>query len=120
VLVACSVGVTASSLTWVFVTKEWAWLIAVDALVSGLLLGGQELAVFTLPLAAAESARRPLYAAASVMVGGVAYGAASVAAGALADAISLRTILIAAAVWRMVASVVATAVEDAPRRAQES
>lgn len=37
-----------------------------------------ELGVFTLPLSASTRARRPLYAAASVMVGGVAYGGASV------------------------------------------
>jgi hypothetical protein len=84
----------------------------VDALVSGLLLGGQELAVFTLPLAAAPSARRPLYAAASVMVGGIAYGGASVAAGALAGAVPLRTILVAAAAWRFLAAIVAMGVED--------
>jgi hypothetical protein len=112
VLVACSIGAAISSLCWVFATKGWVWLIVVDALVSGLLLGGQELAVFTIPLAAATSARRPLYAAASVMVGGVAYGGASVVAGALADVISLRTILAAAALWRVFASVVATRVED--------
>jgi hypothetical protein len=114
VLVACSAGVAISSLSWIFVTEGWAWLIAVDAIVSGLLLGGQELAVVTLPLAAATSSRRPLYAATSVMVGGVAYGGASVAAGALADVISLRAILVAAALWRLFASLVATAVEDGP------
>jgi hypothetical protein len=119
VLVACSAGAAVSSLAWVFATRGSAWLIAVDALLSGLLLGGQELAVFTLPLAAAPSARRPLYAATSVMIGGVAYGLASVGAGALADVVSLRTILVASAVWRVLATVVATGVEDGrpPRRA---
>lgn len=112
VLVACSLGAAVSSLAWVFATQGSSWLIAIDALVSGLLLGGQELAVFTLPLAAAPSARRPLYAATSVMVGGVAYGGASVVAGALADIVTLRAILVAAAVWRLVAALVATGVED--------
>jgi MFS family permease len=112
VLVACSFGAALSSLAWVFATQGSAWLIAVDALVSGLLLGGQELAVFTLPLAAAPSGRRPLYAATSVMVGGVAYGGASVAAGALADVVRFRDILVAAALWRLLAAVVATGIED--------
>lgn len=112
VLVACSFGAALSSLAWVFATQGSVWLIAVDALVSGLLLGGQELAVFTLPLAAAPNGRRSLYAATSVMVGGVAYGGASVAAGALADVVPLRTILVGAALWRLLAAVVATGVED--------
>ena len=121
VLVACSFGAAMSSLAWVFATQGSAWLIGVDAVVSGLLLGGQELAVFTLPLAAAPSARRPLYAAASVMVGGVAYGGASVAAGALADSIPLRAILVAAVGWRLLAALVATGVDDgvSPARAGE-
>ncbi len=113
VLVACSAGAAVSSLAWVFATHGSAWLIAVDALVSGLLLGGQELAVFTLPLAAAPSARRPLYAATSVMVGGVAYGGASIVAGALVEIVSLRNLLLAAAVTRMVAAVVAMGIDKA-------
>lgn len=112
VLVACSFGAAVSSLAWVFATESSAWLIAVDAIVSGLLLGGQELAVFTLPLAAAPKGKAPLYAATSVMVGGVAYGGASIAAGALADAVSFRTIILASIVWRVVATVVATGVHD--------
>jgi MFS family permease len=112
VLVACSFGAALSSLAWVFATQGSTWLIAVDALVSGLLLGGQELAVFTLPLAAAPQGRRPLYSATSVMVNGVAYGLASVAAGALAEAVSFRLILVAAAAWRLVAALVATGVDD--------
>jgi hypothetical protein len=114
VLVMCSFGAAVSSLAWVLATQGSAWLIAVDALVSGLLLGGQELAVFTLPLAAAEGTRRPVYAASSVLVGGVAYGAASVAAGALVNVVSLRDVLLIAAGIRMLAALVATGVEDEP------
>jgi len=112
VLVACSFGAAVSSLAWVFATPTSVWLIAFDAVVSGLLLSGQELAVFTLPLSSAPSASRPVYAAASVMVGGIAYGVASVGAGALASVVSWRTLLLAAAVWRVVAAVVATTIED--------
>jgi MFS family permease len=112
VLVTCSFGAAVSSLAWVVATQGAAWLIAVDALVSGLLLGGQELAVFTLPLAAAPSTRRPLYAATSVMIGGIAYGGASIAAGALIDVVSLRTVLLASAAFRVLGALVATRVED--------
>ena len=114
VLTMCTLGAAVSSIAWLFVTHASAWLIAVDAIVSGLLIGGQELAMFTIPLASAPSARRPLYAATSVMASGVAYGAASVAAGALADVVPLRTVLLAAVVWRFVAAVLATTLRDRP------
>jgi hypothetical protein len=112
VLVACSFGAALSSLSWVGATTGAAWLIGVDALVCGLLLGGQELAVFTLPLAAAPSERRPLFAAASVMVGGVAYGLSSVAGGVLAGALSVRTLLLLSAACRMIATLLATRLEE--------
>jgi Na+/melibiose symporter-like transporter len=112
VLVTSSIGVALSSLTWVFATRGCSWLIIVDALASGLLLGGQELAVFTLPLACSPRSRRALYAATSVMVGGLAYGGASVVAGALASVVSLRAILLAAALWRGAATLVAIVVDD--------
>jgi hypothetical protein len=112
VLVACSLGATVSSLAWVGATEGSAWLIGIDAVVCGLVLGGQELAVFTLPLAAAPSQQRPLFAAASVMVGGVAYGLASVLGGALASSMSVRTLLLLSVVCRMVATVLATWIEE--------
>lgn len=116
VLVACSFGAAVSSIAWVLATPGSTWLIAVDALVSGLLLSGQELAVFTVPLSAAPSARRPLYAAVSVMVGGVAYGAASAISGALVELVSLRTVLLAGVLWRIFAAIVATGIEDGTSR----
>ncbi len=112
VLVICSLGAAASSLAWVGATTGAAWLIWIDAIVCGLLLGGQELAVFTLPLAAAPSERRPLFAAASVMVGGVAYGAASVVGGALATSMSVRTLLLVSVGWRVLATLLATRVDE--------
>lgn len=107
VLVTCSLGAAVSSCAWVFATSGSSWLIGVDALVSGLLLSGQELAVFMLPLATAPARRRPLYSATSVMVGGVAYGGASVIGGALADSVSMRSVLLSATLWRVLATVVA-------------
>jgi hypothetical protein len=112
VLVMCSFGAAVSSFAWVLATHGSVWLIGVDAVVSGLLLSGQELAVFTLPLAAAPSRSRPIYAATSVMVGGVAYGGASVLAGLAAEVVSARTVFVAGAIWRLVAAIVALGVHD--------
>jgi hypothetical protein len=107
VLVLCSFGAALSSLSWLGVSWGLPWLIGIDALVSGLLLGGQELAFFTLPLAAAPSDRRPLFVAASLTVSGVAYGLSSVAGGVLAGSLSLSTLLLFSTSWRLIAAIVA-------------
>ncbi|HVH45768.1 MAG TPA: MFS transporter [Labilithrix sp.] len=120
VLVACTLGAALSTLAWVGATAGSAWLIAIDALVCGLLLGGQELAVFTLPLASAPSERRPVFAAASVMVGGVAYGLSSVAGGALAGSMSVRTLLVLSSACRLLATVLATRLEEPRARRPRS
>ena len=104
VLVGCSFGVAASSFFWVGATAGHPWMIALDAVLSGVLLGGQELAVFTLPLDAAPSARRPLFVASSVAVGGVAYGIACAAGGALAASTSARAVLLSSACARVLAA----------------
>lgn len=111
VLVACTLGAAASSLSWVVATAGSAWIIGIDALACGLLLGGQELAVFALPLAATTAPRRPHFAAASVMVGGVAHGLATLVGGALAHVVTLRTLLALGVVLRIGAAVLAMAVE---------
>lgn len=119
VLVACSLSATLSSLSWVAATTGSPWLIAIDALVCGLVLGGQELAVFMLPLAAAPARQRPFFAAASVMVGGVAYGLASIAGGALVTSTSVRTLLLVSAAWRLLATLLATRLDE-PRARRPS
>jgi hypothetical protein len=111
VLVLCSIGVALSSFSWMGAASGAPWLICVDALVSGLLLGGQELAIFTLPLSTAPSERRPLFAATSVMVSGVAYGLASIAGGMLIGSLSLSTMLLLSTGWRLAAAVVALRLE---------
>jgi MFS family permease len=116
VLVLCSFGAAVSSVSWVGATSGAAWLIGVDAVVCGLLLGGQELAIFTLPLSSAPSERRPLFAAASVMVGGVAFGLASVVGGALEGPLPARTLLLLSAGLRLAATFVASRLEEPARR----
>ncbi len=115
VLVACSFGIAASSIAWLGATAGHAWLLAIDAVASGLLVGGQELAVFTLPLAAAPSEHRPLFGAVNVMVGGVAFGLASVAGGALAASIALPTLLVLGTLLRGGAAWLAVGLHEPPR-----
>jgi MFS family permease len=107
VLIVCTFGAALSSLSWLGLSWGLPWLIGIDALITGLLLGGQELAFFTLPLAAAPSGHRPLFTAASLTVCGVAYGLSSIAGGLLAGATSFSMLLLLSAVWRLVAGIVA-------------
>lgn len=108
VLVLCSFGAAWSSLSWIGVTCGLPWMIGIDAIVSGLLLGGQELAFFTLPLATAPSAQRPLFAAATLTVSGVAYGLSSVIGGVLSGSLSLGALLLLSTGWRLIAAFVAS------------
>jgi hypothetical protein len=83
VLAACSFGLAAAPLLWIVPTPELPWPIAVDALLSGALLGGHGLASFALPLETAPRDGRPFYLAAFATAGGLAYALASSAGGAL-------------------------------------
>jgi hypothetical protein len=96
-----------SSLSWIGVSAGVPWLVAFDAVVAGLVVGGQELALFTLPLAIGPSARRPLFAAASLTARGVAFGLAGVVGGLLSNTLPLSTLLLLSTGWRIVAAVAA-------------
>jgi MFS family permease len=120
VLVASSVGMAAASFAWLGAVLGHPWLVALDALVAGLCVGGQELAMFTLPLASARSALRPQFAAANVMIAGVAFGLACVAGGALADRISLPALVLVSALGRVVAAAMTAGIAEPTRRADST
>jgi MFS family permease len=86
VLRACSLGLVLSPLLWVLAGPERWWPIALDALLSGVLLSGHGLASFNLSLAVAPSRERPFYHAAFAMTGGAAFALASAAGGVLVQA----------------------------------
>jgi hypothetical protein len=93
VLAVCSFGLALSSALWLAAAPGRLWPIAVDAVVSGALLGGHGLAVFATPLAIAPPrGGRPLHLAAFVAVGGLSFGLASVAGGAITGAAPALTI----------------------------
>lgn len=86
VLVVCSFGLFLVPLIWLLPTKG-AFLapLAIDVVLAGSLWAGHSLASFELPLAVAPANRRPYYLAAFSTVGGIAFAAASVAGGLLAQ-----------------------------------
>jgi MFS family permease len=85
VLVFCSFGISAVPVTWLVITPERLWPIAVDALFAGFLWAGHGIAAFDLSIGLAPRAARPFYLGAFTTAGGLGFGLASVLAGQLAS-----------------------------------
>jgi MFS family permease len=83
VLRGCTFGLVLSPLLWVLAGPERWWPIALDAVLSGVLLSGHGLAAFALPLKVAPARERPFYHAAFSMTGGAAFALASAGGGTL-------------------------------------
>src|SRR6266851_2872634 len=84
VLVACCFGLSVSPVIWLFPREDVLWPLALDAVLCGVLLAGQGLASFSLPLNLSSRGTRPFHLAAFAAAAGIATGLASAAGGALA------------------------------------
>lgn len=84
VLVACCFGLCLSPVLWLFPREGLLWPLAIDAPLCGVLLAGQTLASFSLPLNVSPRGTRSFHLAAFAAAGGLATGLASAAGGALA------------------------------------
>ncbi len=87
VLVVCSVGSALASALWMLAARGRLWPIAVDAIINGVLLAGQGLAAFAIPLAIGPKSSRTMLLSAFVMAGGLAFGLGSITGGALVGAL---------------------------------
>src|SRR6266849_5886295 len=87
VLVACCFGLSVSPVIWLFPREDLLWPLAVDAVLCGVLLAGQGLASFSLPLNVSSRGTRPFHLAAFAAAAGIATGLASALGGALAQAL---------------------------------
>ncbi|MGQ0507494.1 MAG: MFS transporter [Myxococcaceae bacterium] len=86
VLIVCSFGISLLPLVWLFPTESFLWPIAVDAVLAGVLWGGQNLATFALPLAFAPRNGRSYYLAAFAAAGGLSYTLATAIGGIVVQA----------------------------------
>jgi MFS family permease len=86
VLLACTAGLALAPLSWIAAARLGSWPLLLDAIVGGALLGGHQVATFSLPLAIAPARERPHYHALFAMAGGGAFALASAAGGALVAA----------------------------------
>jgi hypothetical protein len=102
------------SAIWVATGPGRAWPVAVDAVVSGVALGGIELAVFAMPLSLSAPAATPSVVGGVALVAGLAFGTASLGGGAVVSAVSAdvvpettRALFAASAMGRLFASLLA-------------
>ncbi len=91
VLVLCTAGLALSPLAWIASAPGRLWPLALETALGGVLLGGQSVASFALPLSVAPARERPFYLAVVAAAGGAAFALTSAAGGAVADAAQGRT-----------------------------
>src|SRR5438067_1606882 len=94
VLVACCFGLCLSPVLWLFPREGLLWPLAIDAPLCGVLLAGQALASFSLPLNVSSRGTRSFHLAAFAAAGGLATGLASAAGGALAHVLPVQLALL--------------------------
>jgi len=87
VVVACSFGIAFLPAMWIPIRSDFLWPLLLDIAASGVFWGGQGVAALALPLAVAPREGRSYFLAAFYTVGGMAFAAASLLAGALAVAL---------------------------------
>jgi hypothetical protein len=82
-LALCSFGIGVMPLLWALCDERTWWPLAVDAVLSGVLWGGQQIAVAAHPLSIGRPDDRPYVLAWSALCLGLAWAVASLLAGAL-------------------------------------
>jgi hypothetical protein len=100
VLVLCTMLSGIGSALWVASSPARVWPVALDAVVSGVALGGIELAIFAMPFGMGAPGAMPGLVGALAMVSGLAFGGASVAGGAVMSAVAGHAALSAPGVSR--------------------
>jgi hypothetical protein len=82
-LALCSLGIGLMPLLWTLCDEHTWWPLAIDAILSGVLWGGQQIAVSAHPLSIGKSEDRPFVLAWSALALGLAWAGSSLVAGAL-------------------------------------
>lgn len=85
VLVFCALGIAAVPLIWLVPRADSLWILWFEAVYSGALWTGFNLAVFTIPIANSPREGRTMYLAMFSVVTGIAFFASSTAGGILAE-----------------------------------
>ncbi len=82
-LAMCSLGIGVMPLLWSVCDEHTWWPLAIDAVLSGVLWGGQQIAVSAHPLGIGKAQDRPFVLAWSALAVGLSWAGASLVAGSL-------------------------------------
>ncbi len=93
--VVSAVGISIIPLIWLFPGPNTAWVLYGEALYSGILWAGFNLAVFTLPISCSDKSQRCIYLAIYAVTTGLAYFGASILGGYLAQVMGDQSITVA-------------------------
>ena len=85
VIALCAFGIAGIPLLWLFLRQDFLSLLAFEAVYSGALWTGFNLAAFNIPIANSPRKNRPVYLSMFSVVTGLAFFSASVLGGALAE-----------------------------------
>jgi MFS family permease len=85
VIVLSTFGIALIPLIWLFPRPGFLWILALEAVYSGILWTGFNLAAFTVPIANSPRRARTTYLAVFSVVTGIAFFVASLAGGTLAE-----------------------------------
>jgi MFS family permease len=125
ILALCAFGIALIPLVWVFPTADFRWILIPEVIYSGLFWSGFNVAAFTLPIDRSPKSERTAYLAMFATVTGVAFFAASLAAGYAAEAmagmsfawgnldiINYHVLFIVSALVRLVAAALMSAIRQ--------
>lgn len=91
VLVVCSVGTAIMPILWMTLEAGFLWPLVLDAIASGVMWGGQSIAMFDLPLRASNARTRPRALALSATAAGLGWMLGSLFFGRLAQVLPTVT-----------------------------
>ncbi len=90
VLILCSFSIAAVPAIWLFVTPEFLWPLALEAMLAGVLWGGHGIAAIDLTIHLSPRRERAFYVAVFAAAGGLGFAVASIGAGLVASYLPLR------------------------------
>ncbi len=93
VLITSSFAISIIPLLWLLPERGALWPLALDVVLSGVLWGGQSLAIFALPLSVTPRKGRPYHLAAVAMVAGLAFSAATAVGGLVVQSLPSTFVL---------------------------
>lgn len=124
VLILCSFSIATVPAIWLFVTPDFLWPLALEAVLAGVLWGGHGIAAIDLTIHLSPRRERAFYVAVFAAAGGLGFAVASIGAGLVASHLplqfpafgwmwtNLHVLFLLSAAGRLVAAIAALRIEE--------